>query len=196
MIKRIPLLAMAISMAMLASLAACTISQPTVVEKLDEKTAVTITYGRTAMEMAPDTPFDPETQRDNVQIGAIEVNRIGTLRYYLWLGITEIVQVADADDHPEGFDSIALIVDDAEIRLDAYGWMADAIGASEPVYQKLFPTSAEAYYKITLDQIQLLASSDSVKLRTTGSSPKEFVPLLGHTAFRGDLAEFLRIVVH
>lgn len=194
MIRRIPHLAKAVSVAILASLPACTASQPTVVEKLDEKTAVTITYGRATMEMGLDPRFDPKIDRDSVHIGAIEVNRVGTIRYYLWLGITEVSQTKNETNHPEGFDSVVLIADTEKIRLDVYGWSADVIGAGEPVYTKLFPTSAEAYYVVTLDQIQLLADSGGILLRTSGSTPKEFVPSFGQAEFKNGLAEFLRTV--
>ena len=184
----------AISIAALSMMSACSAGQPTVVEKLDEKTAVTITYGRTTMSMTPDIPYDRETERDYVQIGAIEINRMGTLAYYLWLGITDVNQIENGNTRPEGFDSIVLSADGEKIQLDVLGWSAETIGTSKPVYKDLFSTSVGAYYRVTLDEIQLLADSDSLLLHTTGSPPKEFIPSFGTTAFRGDLTEFLRVV--
>ena len=61
-----------------------------------------------------------------------------------------------ADKRPQEFESIVLIVDDEEIRLDVSGWTPEAIGASKPVYKKLFRSSSSAYYPITLDYIQML----------------------------------------
>jgi len=182
-------------MAVLAILSACTVAQPTVVEKLDELTAVTVTFARTPLVMSPDTNFDGDARRDYVQIGAIEVNKMGALQYYLWLGVTEVDPIAKMNTQPEGFRSIVFSVDDESFQLDIRGWTPEAIGASEPVYQKLFSNSVDAYYQVTLDQIQLLTDSDSLKLRTTGSAPKEFVSWYRQTTFQGDLTQFVRTVL-
>ena len=183
------------SIAVLTILSSCTTVQPAVVQKLDELTAVTITYCRTPLIMSPDTPYIREARRDYVQLGAIEVNRMGALEYYLWLGITEVDQVAAIDNHPEGFASIVLAGDEKSIELDVKGWSPSVIGASAPVYQKLFPDSADAYYQVTLDQIQLLADINSLSLRTTGSATKEFVSWYSQETFESDLAEFLSEVM-
>ena len=182
-------------MAALAILSACTAVQPTVIEKMDELTAVTVTYCRTPLVMSPDTPLNREARRDYVQVGVIEVNQMGALKYYLWLGITEVNQGASADTYKEGFEAIVFTANDESFGLDVAGWTPAVIGTSEPVYQKLFLDSADAYYQVTLEQIQLLMDSDSLKLRTTGSAPREFVSWYSQETFEGDLAEFLRTVM-
>jgi hypothetical protein len=176
-------------------IAACTTVQPPVVEKLDELTAVTMTYCRTALVMSPDTPMAREARRDYVQVGVIEINRMGTLQYYLWLGINEVHPVANADGHPQAFESIRLSTNSDSVDLNVSGWTPAVMGASESVYQKLFPDSADAYYQIELDDIQLLADSDNLKLHTTGLGNKEFVSWYRQETFDGDLAEFLRTVM-
>lgn len=195
MSERISQPSIAISIVVLTILSACAAGQLPVVEKLDEFTAVTITYSRTPIIMLPDTPFDRATAGDYVQIGAIEVNRTGTLQYYLWLGISDMNYMTSADERPEGYESIVFIADGEKFRLDVHGWTPAAIGAGEPVYKKPFATSVDAYYQVTLDHIQLLAEADVLKLRTTGSAPREFVPLFRQTTAKDDLAEFLRTVL-
>jgi len=175
--------------------AACTTVQPTVIEKLDELTAVTITFCRTALIMSPDTPLAREARRDYIQLGVIETNRMGTLQYYLWLGITEVYPVATADGHPQGFESITLTANGDSVHLNVSGWTPAVMGASEPVYHKLFPDSADAYYQIVLDDIRLLVDSDNLKLRSTGLANKEYISWYSQETFEGDLAEFLRIVM-
>jgi hypothetical protein len=129
-----------------------------------------------------------------VQIGAIEVNRMGTLQYYLWLGISEMNYEATASKQPEGFESIVIDVGGEKIPLDVLGWTENAIGVSEPVYKKLFSTSVDAYYQVTLEQIQLLNEVDGIKLLTTGSEPREFVSWYRQDTAKDDLAEFLQSV--
>lgn len=185
---------MASSAIVVAILSACTATQPSVIEKLDELTAVTITYSRTPVILSPDTPYDETAARDYVQIGAIEVNRMGTLQYFLWLGIVDIDHMESSNSHPKGFESIVLIVDGAEIPLDVLGWTQAAIGSSEPVYKKLFRSGSDAYFQVTLEQIRLLAEAHSLQLRTTDSAPKEFIPAYRQATAKNDLAEFFRTV--
>ena len=54
-----------------------------------------------------------------MQIGAIEVNRTGTLQYYLWLGISDMEHMARADRRPKGFESIVLIVGSEKFRRES-----------------------------------------------------------------------------
>lgn len=191
---RISHLLTAISLPVLAILSGCTTGKPTVIERLDEVTAVTISYCRTPLVMSPDTTYVRDARRDFVQVGAMEVNRMGSLQYYLWLGITEVDPVANAARHPEGFESIVFSADNESIRLDVRGWTSAAIGTSEAVYHKLFSDSADAYYPVTLEQLQLLTDSDNLTLRTTGPAPREFVSWYRQTTFESDLTEFLRAV--
>ena len=179
----------------LAVLSACATEQTAVIETLDDLTAVTVTYSRTPLVMSPDTPLDREARRDYLQLGVIEVNQMGSLQYYLWLGITLVNQDSYAGKQVEGFESIVLAVNDISFALDVKGWTPGVIGTSEPVYQKIFPDSADAYYSVTLDQIRLLTDSDNLKLRTSGSAPEEFVSWYSQTTFEGDLSEFLGAVV-
>ena len=182
------------SIAVVVALSACATEQTAVIEKLDDLTAVTYTYSRTPIILSPDTPLDRENTRDYVQIGAIEVNRMGTLQYYLWLGISEMNYEATASKQPEGFESIVIDVGGEKIPLDVLGWTENAIGVSEPVYKKLFSTSVDAYYQVTLEQIQLLNEVDGIKLLTTGSEPREFVSWYRQDTAKDDLAEFLQSV--
>jgi hypothetical protein len=188
---RIPHLPTAILLAVFAILSACAAGQPTVVEKLDELTAVTVTYCREPLVMSRDVAFDRKTDKDYVQVGVMEVNRIGTFKYFLWLGITIVDQAANPDQRPEGFDSIVFAVGDESFQLDIQGWTPEAIGASEPVYKKLFAASADAYYSVTPEQIRLLTDVDNLTLRTTGSAPEEFIPWYKQETFESELVDFL-----
>lgn len=194
MVERIPPFSAMLFAAVLTILSGCTTSQPSVIEKLDELTSVTISHSRTPIIMSPDTPFDKGTARDFVQIGAIEVNRMGARRYFLWLGIWDNAHVASTNTHPQEFESILLTVEGEKIPLELLGWTEAAIGASEPVYKKLFGDAQDAYYEVTLDQINLLTAVEQVRLRTSDSAVKELTPWYRQDTAREDLVEFLRIV--
>lgn len=172
----------------------CATTQAPVIEKLDPGTAATITYGRTPLVMSPDTPLNRDNVRDYVQVGALEVNRQGALEYYLWLGISVDKEFGEEDEHPQDFEIIELVSGDRQFQLEVLGWSHDAIGASESVYQKLFATSDDAYYKVTLDQLRILTDVDSLKLRSTGEEPREFISWYRQTTFATEIGDFFNTV--
>lgn len=178
----------------LLMLTACATEKPSVIEKFDELTAVTVTHNRTPIIMSTDTPISTRELRDYVEIGAIEVNRMGALRHYLWLGISVAGLTQSANGHPEDFESVVFVAGEENIQLDVLGWSHESIGTGARVYKKLFSSSIDAYYEITLDQIQVLADADAIKVRTSGSVPREFVLWYKPVTAKGDLIEFLKAV--
>jgi len=189
MFVRSPHLSRVLSIAVLAIVSACAAEQRAVIDKLDEVTAVTITYSRTPITMSTDTYSD--VARDFVQIGAIEVNRMGTLNYYLWLGISQVIYAESTYTQPEEFESVVFAVSGEEFQLKILGWTQESIGAGERIYKKLFRNSADAYYEVTLEQIQLLIDVDAVRFRTTGPAAKEYEPWYRSFSAKDDLEEFL-----
>ncbi len=145
--------------------------------------------------MSTDKPFKARDLRDYVEVGAIEVNHMGTLRHFLWLGISEVNNTERVDARPEGFESIVFFADEGTFQLDVFSWTHEAIGTSERIYKKVFAGSADAYYEITLDQIRLLANADVMKVRTSGSAPKEYVVWYRPATAKEDLSEFLETVL-
>ena len=129
-----------------------------------------------------------------MQVGAIEINRMGSLKYYLWFGISEVEHVKSTDSRPVRFESIMLIVGNENIRLDVHGWTHEAIGTSAPIYKRLFPSASDAYYQVTLKQLRLLAEADAPTFRTADSASPEFIPWYKQIKANSDLAEFLRTV--
>jgi len=101
------------------------------------------------------------------------------------------MQTADLSEHRDGFESIILFADGEALLLELSGWTPEAIGTSEPVYLKPVASAADAYYRVTADQIRLIAESRDIRLRTTGSSPKDFELWDDQKSARNDLTEFL-----
>ena len=184
----------AVSIMIAVLLSACATGQSPVIERMDELTAVTITNSRTPIVMSPNTPYEGDAARDYLQVGVIEVNRMGDLHYYLWLGISTLDSMSNENTDPEDFESVEVVAGNETFQLDVHGWTPAAIGASEPVYNKLFRSSSNAYYRVTLEQIQLLAETDDLKLYSTGSEREEFVPWYKQETARNDLTEFLESV--
>jgi hypothetical protein len=190
----ITILKMAVSVVLLSISTLCIAGKAPVVEKLDELTGVTITHSRTPLVMSPDSLYRPTQDKDYVEIGAIEVNRMGKLKYFLWLGISDIELLRRSELRPTEYESIVLLLDDQPLQLDLAGWTPAVIGAGEPIYKKFYESSVDAYYAVTLEQIQRLARADGIKVRTTGAEPKEFIPRFKTVQAKNDLAGFVRTV--
>jgi len=175
----------------LMSVAGCASSSPNINEKLDQLTGVTTTFVNTPLVMYRDTPSQAAYARNYAHLGPIQVNRRGSYKYYLWIGIWNTMQTTDLGEHRDGFESIVLFADGEPLLLELSGWAPEAIGTSEPVYLKPVASSADAYYQVTADQIRLIAQSRDIRLRTTGSSPKDFELWDDQKSARNDLTEFL-----
>lgn len=175
-------------------LSACATTQQPVVEKLDENTGVTVTYSKTPFVFSSGETADSFPQIDVVQLGTIEINRMGVLRYFLWLGITEYRYRELQAGRPAPFESINLHLDAEEVVLDVAGWSHDALGTSEPVYRKLFDSSIDAYYPIDLEQIGSMANATEIKFRTADPDAREYTLRFGSDRPAADLSEFYRVV--
>jgi hypothetical protein len=172
-------------------LVGCASSAPTVSEKLDLVTGVTVTFANTPLVLYRETPAQAAYARNYVDLGPIQVNRGGFYRYYLWLGIWSTMQTADLSGQRDGFESIIIFADGEPLTLDIAGWTPESIGASEPTYLKPVASAADAYYEVTIDQIRLIATARDIRIRVTGSSPREFELWDEQKSARASLAEFM-----
>lgn len=185
----------AIGLTAAALLSGCAAEPPPVIDKLDEQTGVTVTHSRTPFVFSSGETADTFPQMDLVQLGAIEINRMGSLDYYLWLGITEYRLLHLTHGHPPQFESIVLDLDGDELSLDVAGWSHETIGTSAPVYRKLFETSIDAYYAVELEQIERMVAVDEIKLRTADPDSREYKLSFGWVKPKQDLVEFHRAVL-
>ena len=175
-------------------LGACTATPPTVIEALDESTGATVTYSETPINMSPDTDFARANTRPYVDMGAIRVNRNRVREYFLWLGIWDVDYAGRGNRQPAEFESVVIVVDGEPLALEVHGWSHAAIGSSGPVYKRLFPDAADAYYAVSLEQIGQLAAAADIRLRTGGAAPREFVPWYRVEKAQSALAAFFRRV--
>lgn len=166
-------------------------SSPAIIEKLDSTTGVTVTFSRTPLVLYRDKPSEAAYARNYVHLGPIQVNRIGSYRYYLWLGIWNTMQLADLSEHRDGFESIIVFADGEPLTFELAGWTPESIGTSEPTYMKPVASASDAYYEVTADQIRLIAGARDIRLRSTGAFPKEFQLWDEQISAKNSLAEFL-----
>lgn len=170
---------------------ACATTEPVVREKLDLMTGVTVTFSGTPLILFRDDSGRAAFARSYLHLGPIQVNRGGTYQYYLWLGAWHSMQLVDAGEHQQGLESVVLFADGEPMALDLAGWTPEAIGTSEPVYLKPSTASIDAYYRVTADQIRMIAHSTDLRLQTSGMYAREFVPWDNQLLARSELLEFL-----
>ena len=175
-----------------ALLAACA-SNPSSLTRayLDTGTGVTVTASQVPLVLYRDNPAAAAYARNVVHLGPVEVNRSGEYRYFLWVGIWDTLQSTNESLSRDGFETIIITVDSESMALDLAGWTPAAIDASAPVYLRPVASASEAYYPLTVDQIRFIAEARSVTLRTTGSSPREYVLWSGQHGAREALVTFL-----
>jgi hypothetical protein len=95
---------------------------------------------------------------------------MGDYSYYLWLGIWSTISDAERSFQRDGFDSVTLYADGEPLQLELVGWTLESIGVSEPVYVKPVASAADAYYRVTIDQIRLIANAREIELHA-GTAP-------------------------
>lgn len=177
-----------------ASLGSCATDLRPVIDRLDETTGVTVTHSRTPFVLQSGETADSFPQVDLLQMGVIEINRMGARDYYLWLGITEYRFQAMENGQPPQFQSIVLLADEHEIALDTAGWSHAAIGTSEPVYRRMFDSSIDAYYPIGLGQIEMLVAAENIRLLTAEPDSRMYSLSFDAAKPAADLREFHRAV--
>ena len=175
----------------LVLLGGCSSSGSRISNKLDPATAVTITFSDAPLIFYRDESGRAAHARDYVYLGPIEVNKAGTYRYYIWLGIWNTMKTRE-ENVRDGFETIVLIADGEPLPLEVAGWTADAVGASEPVYLKPVSSAADAYYEVTVDQLRFIAASQDIRVQSTGPRGAIYEPWDQQRTAKTNLAEFLR----
>ena len=151
-----------------------------------------LSYSHTPMILYRDDPGRAAHARNYVSLGPMMVNRSGDYQYYLWLGIWNTNQTPNLEERSNGFDSIVIFVDGEPLVLELAGWTPASVGASEAVYSQPVASALDAYYPLTFDQVRLIAFSNDIQLRTTGSAPRSFELWDSQSAARAGFQQFLQ----
>jgi hypothetical protein len=133
-------------------------------------TGVTVTHATAPIVLYHDNSSYAAHARDYVYLGPVEINRMGVYSYYLWLGIWSTISDAERSFQRDGFESVTVYADGEPLQLELVGWTLESIGVSQPVYVKPVASAADAYYRVTIDQIRLIADAREIELHA-GTSP-------------------------
>lgn len=146
-------------------LSACA-SQPPVVSRLDTSGLTVVTL-QDAVVLARPVRQIAGAARDYAYIGPVEINRMGRREHFLWVGLASTVDRALADVSPAGVRTLALIVDGQPMTLPLRKW---SMKLDESPYRSTVPVYATHSAHASLDQIQRIASADSVAVHIVTDS--------------------------
>ena len=172
----------------------CASTGTKVQERLDHTTGVTLTYANKPLVFYHDSSARAAYARDFVNLGPIQVNRMGQFRYFMWAGIWNTMPDSHLSEVIDGFETIILFVDGEPLQLTAAGWAPSAIGASESAYVRPQATAGEAYYEVTIDQLRFIAEASDVRLQISGPAPRSYEPWEGQRSGRDSMQAFVQYV--
>ena len=172
-------------------LGACSSSTPLVEETLYSETGVTVLRFMPPVIFFREISYRAANARDFVYLGPIEVNRMGRFEYFLWLGVWSTLDDFYAEPSRDGFESITLLADGEPMTLEATGWTLEAIGVGDPVYVAPVGSAADVYYRVTMDQIRLLAESRDIEIMTSSARVRRYFPWDGYSSSRAGMRAFI-----
>jgi len=157
-------------------LASCAGTDTTELQRLDPETGVTVTRATAPIVMYRDMSAHSAHGRDYVYLGPVQVNNMGRREYFLWLGIWGTSDSVDRGRKMGDFETIVLYADGEPLGLEVRGWTPGSIGTSRDVYAKPVTTALDGYYRVTIDQLRLIAESRDLELRAGSVRPQRYVP--------------------
>jgi hypothetical protein len=165
-----------------------------ILDTLDPVTGITISHATVPLVFYRDRSARAAYARDYVNLGPLQVNRMGRRQYFLWAAVWSTLQNTHLANEQDGFETIIVFADGEPLELSSAGWTPQAIGASESVYVKPVASAAEAYYEVTVDQLRLIAEATDIRLKTIGAQTRDYEPWDSQSAARGNMQAFLEYV--
>ncbi len=168
---RFPCIALALLL-----LTSCAATETKNLQRLDTETGVTVTRASVPIVMYRDMSAHSAYGREYVYLGPIQVNNMGQREYYLWLGIWGTSDSTDRGRKMDDFESVVLYADGEPLELEVKGWTHGDIGVSRDVYIKPVASALDGYYRVSIDQVRLIAESSDLELRAGAMRPQRYVP--------------------
>ncbi len=154
-------------------LASCvTQSKYTHAQYVDEMTGVTVSTMLVPITFYRENQAIAVNTRDFASLGAVQINRTGDRNYYLWLGLWSTIDrsfTSEAGYRP-GNGILQVFVDDRKLVFERYTEHVRKIGTAKPVYAISDPNTRTAFYRVTIDELRLMAESDYLSVAAGDAS--------------------------
>lgn len=174
-------------------LAACGGTDVLIANRLDPVMGVTVTSTTKPLVFYRDRSAQAAYAKDYVYLGPIEVNNMGTKNYFIWLGAWSSSDVADRSAQMDAFESVVVFADGEPLSLQVDGWTPESIGLSESTYVRPVASATDGYYRVTIDQIRLMAEARDLEVRAGSTQPQTYFPW--DSASSTSMQAFLREVL-
>lgn len=176
-------------------LAACSGTSELVSDRLDPLTGVTVTSATKPLVFYRDRSAQAAYAKDYVYLGPIEVNNMGHRDYFIWLGIWGSSDSADRSSQMNDFETVVVYADGEPLSLEVDGWTPESIGLSESAYVKPVASATDGYYRVTIDQIRLMAEARDLEVRAGSTYPQHYAPWDSASDASASMQAFLREVL-
>jgi hypothetical protein len=147
---------------MLTAVAGCATEQP-LARALDEK-GRTESRATSVLTLARPAPRFSETARDYLYLAPIEINEMGTRRYFLWVGIASTLDRRWLWAQLSTPTALVLVFDGVPVGLPLTAFEPPSIAFPTPA-----PVLEERRAQVTLDQLERLATAESIAVELVGA---------------------------
>lgn len=149
----------------LLTISACA-SQSPVASRLDSSGVTIVTLDEAIVLSRPILHLTASA-RDYAYLGPVEINNMGSLDHYLWVGLATTVDRALVGSYPPDAHALAILVDGQPMVLPLTEWHT---GLDQPPYETVLPLYAILAARASLDQIQRVAGGGSVEVHLISES--------------------------
>ena len=162
--------------------------QPAVkpVESLDERTGITVTALKEAIELLPSAQFVAVHKGATFgYMGPVEWNRSGEFSYGLWVHIASGNGAQAADIHAP--QALTLMLDDGPVALS----VIEASKLGREPYQQVASWGQTAYFDLTVETLRRMAASRKLELDIPAADGSS-IALTAAVDMRAALTEYVR----
>ena len=138
-------------------------SAPAVKSRFDEQTGLTLVWLDEPVVLAHTVPRVATTARDYAYLGPLQLNRMGEIESYVWVGVASTLDRAAINEPPPALTSLVLLLDGVPMRLQLEPWTEGVA----PPYVIPAPLLFSQRARVAGDQLQRIAGARSVVARFT-----------------------------
>ena len=144
----------------LTALTGCASNNP-VNSRLDSSGLTVVTLDNVVV-LSRSTPHLTTAARDYAYLGPVEINRMGKLQHYIWLGMATTVDRKLARETDTKAVTLALLLDGTPMSLPLTNWDTELLDF--PPYKTGVPVYESLGAPVSLDQISRIAQTNSIEI--------------------------------
>jgi hypothetical protein len=137
----------------------CTSTAVPLESRLDLNTGLTVQTLETPIVLARPIPRLATSARDYAYLGPVEINRMGTREYFLWIGMGSTLDRGFVGEPRPTATTLHLMLDGEPMPLPLSAWHQDT---DTPPYAVGTPVHEHLRTRVSLDQLRRIARAKSI----------------------------------